>query len=133
MRSLIGPTEERLSSVPACSVRSEGLLDSLPGIDRAMDDDGFIPAGIDIDGRILGTGQWLQCLANLYVRLRAGEQTIPEIACPADSLPAIANDPFFQQTGFTRKVYPEGFTGERICRLCRLQSWSWKPACLRGY
>lgn len=24
--------------------------------------------------------------------------------------------------------YPEGFEGRRICQMCRLQSWSWKPA-----
>ena len=128
VRSLIGPTEECSGILPACSIQTESLLDGLKGIDRAMDDDGFIPAEIDVGGRILGPGQWLQCLARLYVRLRAGEKTSPEIECPADSMPKIADDPFFRQTVFTRPIYPRGFTGERICRLCRLQSWSWKPA-----
>jgi len=133
VRSLIGPTEERSSSVPACSIPTEILLAGLKAIDRAMGDDGFIPAGIDVGGRMLGPGQWLQCLAGLYIRLRAGEQPVPEIACPADSQSAIANAPFFQQTVFTRKIYPGVFTGERICRLARLQAWSWKPACRRNH
>ena len=31
----------------------------------------------------------------------------------------------------SREIYPEGFEGREICRMCRLQSWSWKPA-VRG-
>ena len=132
VRSLIGPTEEPARGVPACSLRTKSLLAGLKDIDRTMDDDSFIPAGIDIGGRMLGPGQWLQCLARLYGRLRAGNGELGEIACPKESLPVIADDAFFRQRVFTRpKLYPEGFTGERICRLCRLQSWSWKPAVLR--
>lgn len=34
---------------------------------------------------------------------------------------------------FTREgSYPEGLTGANICRYCRLQSWSVKPAVRSG-
>ena len=107
------------------------MLESLAGMDRDMDDEGCIPGEINAGGKILGPGQWLQGLAQLFARLRAGGKPVGEIDCPADTMPAIVQDPFFKQKVFTRPVYPKGFTGEKICRLSRLQTWSWKPAVLR--
>ena len=43
-------------------------------------------------------------------------------------LPVVAAEPFFKHETFTREIYPDGFDGRNICKMCRLQSWSWKPA-----
>ena len=135
VRSVLGPTAEVKTGIPAGRLPFAGLLEGLRELDRALDDEACLPADIAAGGRRLGPGQWLQALARLYRTLRSDAGTPPEIDCPADTLPAIADDPFFRQTVFTRPIYPAGFTGERICRLSRLQAWSWKPAVPRprGY
>ena len=130
-RGMLGPVEEYPPARPACRVGAAIMLESLAGMDRDMDDEGCIPGEINAGGKILGPGQWLQGLAQLFARLRAGGKPVGEIDCPADTMPAIVQDPFFKQKVFTRPVYPKGFTGEKICRLSRLQTWSWKPAVLR--
>ncbi len=48
------------------------------------------------------------------------------------SLPETAADPSFTAKEWTRDIYPDGFTGENICRLARLQSWSFRPAVIRN-
>lgn len=41
-------------------------------------------------------------------------------------LPAAASEPAFCEETWTRDIYPDGFTGKNICRLARLQSWSFR-------
>lgn len=43
-------------------------------------------------------------------------------------LPVSAAEPAFSEESWTRDIYPNGFTGKNICRLARLQSWSFRRA-----
>ena len=69
----------------------------------------------------------LQGLRRLYEAARTG-RTLQSVELAGPNLPVIAGEPFFSEETFTRDIYPDGFEGRNICRMCRLQSWSWKPA-----
>lgn len=43
-------------------------------------------------------------------------------------LPVSAEEPEFSRKSWTRDIYPDDFTGKNICRLARLQSWSFRKA-----
>lgn len=136
MRSLLGPVDEReaFSAPEALSFKSVSV--GLTAIDRALDDDGYLPHVIDFDGITFPPGKVLLGIVDIYRCLRA-RRTVPDLVpCVAPDLPAIATDPFFQEDEFQHfsggiSLYPDGFTGARICRLSKLQSWSWKPAVRR--
>ena len=105
-----------------------GALDGAGGfLDRALDGDLSVPSSIEMDGITVGPGQMLQGLLEFYAATRAG-QTLESVKLSGLNLPVIADEPFFSQETFTREIYPEGFEGRNICKMCRLQSWSWKPA-----
>ena len=58
-------------------------------------------------------------------------QRMPEVIAPelyVCDYPESAKDPAFAEETWTRDIYPDGFTGREICRLARLQSWSFRPA-----
>jgi hypothetical protein len=57
-----------------------------------------------------------------------GAVAVQDVTLSGLNLPVIANEPFFTEKTLTKDRYPEGFEGRRICRMCCLQSWSWKPA-----
>jgi hypothetical protein len=103
------------------------MLSSLRRIDRAIDNEQSIPSSIEIAGITVGPGQFLNGLRSLYVatRKKRSPQALP---LSGQNLPVIASEPFFMEKTMTKDRYPEGFEGRRICQMCRLQSWSWKPA-----
>jgi hypothetical protein len=127
MRNVIGPTSPIPERLGEGAVRSSAVLEALRSIDRALDGDQSVPSSAEIDGITVGPGQMLHGLRNLYAAARAGQK--PEsVELSGPNLPIIADESFFMQETFTREIYPEGFEGRNICRMCRLQSWSWKPA-----
>jgi hypothetical protein len=127
MRNLIGPTSPIPDKPEQGDVNSAQMLKSLRLIDRAIDNEQSIPASIKIAGKTVGPGQFLNGLRNLYMatRHKRSPQSLP---LSGTNLPTIANEPFFMEKTLTKDRYPEGFEGRRICQMCRLQSWSWKPA-----
>lgn len=127
MRNIIGPTSLIPERLEDGTERSSSVFKTLRSIDRALDGEQAIPSSIEIDGITVGPGQMLQGLLELYGATRTG-QTLESLRLAGPNLPVIADEPFFVQEIFTREIYPEGFEGRNICKMCRLQSWSWKPA-----
>jgi len=127
MRNVIGPTSLIPEGLGHGVVRSPSVFEALRSIDRTLDDEPSIPCSVEVDGVTVGPGQMLHSLRDLYTAARAG-QTPESVELTGPNLPVIADEPFFAQETFTREIYPEGFEGSNICKMCRLQSWSWKPA-----
>ena len=127
MRNVIGPTSPIPDQPEEFDVNSAEVLKSLRLIDRAIDNEQSIPASIEIAGITVGPGQFLNGLRSLYLATPKNQspQSLPLFD---PNLPVIANEPFFMEKTLTKDRYPEGFEGRRICEMCHLQSWSWKPA-----
>ena len=127
MRNVTGPTAPIPNKPEQGDVSAAEVLKSLRLIDRVIDNEQSIPASIEIAGKTVGPGQFLNGLRSLYVATRKKE-SVQSLTLSGSNLPVIANDPFFMEETLTKDRYPEGFEGRRICQMCRLQSWSWKPA-----
>ena len=127
MRNLIGPTAQLPHGLADGEVRTQTVLQALHTIDRKLDEDLSVPAAVEFGGRAFGPGQTLKGLSDLYVAIRA-EKRPDTVRMAGPNLPGVADEPFFLEETFTRPIYPEGFEGRNICRMARLQSWSWKPA-----
>jgi len=127
MRNVIGPTAPIPEKPGQGDAKASAMLDSLRLIDRTIDNEQSIPSLIDIAGITVGPGQFLNGLRSLYVATRK-KQLPQSLTLSGPSLPVIASEPFFMEKTMTKDRYPEGFEGRSICQMCRLQSWSWKPA-----
>ncbi len=127
MRNLMGPTAQLPHGLADGEVRTQTVLQALHTIDRKLDEDLSVPAAVEFGGRAFGPGQTLKGLSDLYVAIRA-EKRPDTVRMAGPNLPGVADEPFFLEETFTRPIYPEGFEGRNICRMARLQSWSWKPA-----
>ena len=117
-----------------------------PDEDRAVITSNFLQACVLEDGRYdfhdrmssefkcagtyIGPGTALAAATRLLQGM-VGPEDLPEHVAirPKRNLPEAADEAYFQEQAFYREgIYPEGFTGEAICRDCRLQSWSVRPA-----
>ena len=127
MRNVIGPTSPIPEKPGEGEAPTVSVFKSLRLMDRAIDNDQSIPASVEIAGMTVGPGQFLTGLRDLYVATRNGRMP-QSLTLSGDSLPVIADEDFFLQPTLTKDRYPEGFKGRRLCAMCRLQSWSWKPA-----
>ena len=128
VRSLIGPRAPIPEPLPDRTVSSAELWASLTKIDRELDASLAVPSTFTLGSVTVGPGQLLRGLVKAYLAVRA-DQEINPIALTGENLPEIAGEPYFRESVFTRKgIYPDDFTGMKICELCRSQSWSWKPA-----
>ena len=130
MRNVIGPTSPIPEKLGQGNTNSESLLKSLRLIDRAIDNEQSIPSSIEMAGITVGPGQFLNGLRSLYIATRK-KQSPQSLTLAGPNLPVIANEPFFKEKTLTKDRYPKDFEGRKICQLCRLQSWSWKPAVAR--
>lgn len=127
MRNVIGPTAPVPDNPGQVDARASAMLKSLRLIDRAIDNEQSIPSSIEIAGMKVGPGQFLSGLRSLYLATRK-KQRPESLTLFGPNLPVIASEPFFIEKTMTKDRYPEGFEGRSICRMCSLQSWSWKPA-----
>jgi len=129
-RVTLGPVDEPPSDEGKQTVPLSAFLDACRQEDRQIDADGRMSPGLECDGRPVGPGTALGTAAALLLRLIEGERPLGDVSlAPRPALPEIADDPYFQQDTFHRPaIYPDGFTGENICRFCRRQSWTYKPA-----
>jgi len=136
MRNLLGPVRKVPWIEGPINLDVSKMTELLPGIDRNLDDRGYIPSAIDIGGKTIGPGQFLNGLLKIFNYLRAGKKLPKTIICEGNNLPKISQEDFFQQKMFTHnhrgtELYPKGFNGKKICEMCRLQSCSWKPAVMK--
>jgi len=127
MRNVIGPTSPIPEKPGQGYASTTAILKSLPLIDRAIDNEQSVPSSIEIAGLTVGPGQFLKGLRSLYVATRKKQRT-SSLTLDGPNLPVIANELFFMEKTLTKDRYPKGFEGRKICQMCRLQSWSWKPA-----
>lgn len=127
MRNVIGPTAPIPERLEGGVARASSVLKTLRSLDRTLDGEPFVPSSIEIDGWTVGPGQMLHGLRSLYNAARK-KQALESVELSGPNLPVVADEPFFAQEVFTREIYTEGFEGRNICKMCRLQSWSWKPA-----
>ncbi len=133
MRNPLGPLDEFLEISECNTFPTSSLPELLVKTDRQIDDANAIPGIIEHAGEKYGPGQLLNALSKIYLAL-AGSTKLPEmVEVNNQNLPEIGKDDFFQQKILQHKnnggnLYPDGFTGERICEFCLRQSWSWKPA-----
>lgn len=127
LRNVIGPTAPIPETPGQGDANTVAILKSLRLIDRSIDNEQSIPSSIEIDGKTFGPGQFLNGLRSLYLAIRK-KQLPQSLTLSGPNLPVIASEPFFMEETMTKDRYPEGFEGRSICRMCRLQSWSWKPA-----
>ena len=127
MRNVIGPTSPISNMAEKADANTADLLASLQAIDRTIDDAQSVPSSIEVAGATVGPGQLLHGLRCLYMATREN-RSLPTVTLSGVNLPLIADEPFFMEETFTKDSYPEGFEGRNVCQMCRLQSWSWKPA-----
>jgi len=129
-RTVLGPVEEAPENAAPASVRVSTLWRELPRVERELDFRQRLPASLTVRGKTIAPGAALTGMAELARRiLESGEAPPQAVFGPVPDYPAVAAEDYFQETTFTHgDLYPEGFTGAGVCRHCRLQSWSYKPA-----
>ncbi len=123
LRKLIGPTENRTMHENICLQYYE-LQYLVKKINIEMDYSGRMPDVIMCSKGIISHSSFIKTLAEFIIKDRSETITFPV----DNSLPAIANIKYFKAKSWTRPIYPENFSGAEICRQCKLQTWSYKPA-----
>lgn len=137
VRDALGPLSPSLASDSGVTVPVAPFLDALRPLDLRLDDAAITPSDVVADDQVIGPGDFLKLMAMVYLSLESGNAIPESIKTLGVNLPDIAAEPFFQETTFVhsdkdgKSLYPEGFTGEDVCRTRRLQSWTWKPALRR--
>ena len=132
VRRLLGPVDldEPDDVDQTIGVPADDVLGALRTLNRTMDFRPTVPATVQFAGARLPPSCALRGLADLLVRLANWADKPDTIVFDRRTvLPRIASEGYFQEQTFTHgDLYPDGFTGERVCAYCRLQSWSYKPA-----
>ena len=129
VRPLLGPVKE---PVQRQGVKTDGraVINACVRLDHQLDETGYLPASTPVLYVSLGPGTLLRSMARTYLELSAGKEP-PEVLGDLDGpeLPEVSGHEYFQEKTFTHdSLYPDGFTGEQVCRYCLWQSWSLKPA-----
>ena len=134
VRDILGPLHSSSAAMFKQNIPIPLLSGFFRNLDIKLDDNAVVPSDVVLEGMIISPGQFLQLMAKIYL-LIAGNNTFPEsFEVQGDNFPRISTVPFFQQKTLTHydaqgnSLYPEGFTGADICKVCCLQSWTWKPA-----
>jgi len=129
-RKLLGPVS---NSRQGFRERSIAFNELLPAISRVMRDADFyqrIPSAVKIAGSSIPPEAFLLGMAET-INYIAGHRKTPRkvIFKKSPQYPEISGEPYFQENTFVHgNLYPEGFTGKKICRYARMQAWSYKPA-----
>ena len=129
VRPLLGPVKE---PVQRQKVETDGraVINACARLDHQLDETGYLPAGTPVLYVSFGPGTLLRSMARVYLALASGNDP-PEVlgGIEGPELPEVSSHDFFQEKTFTHdSLYPDGFTGEQVCRYSRWQSWSLKPA-----
>ena len=129
LRPLLGPVREPMQRTGVVT-DGRAVLNACPKIDAWLDERGYVPASTPVLYISLGPGTLLRAMARVYLNLQMGntpQETLDGLDGP--ELPEASNHEYFQEKTFTHgDLYPDGFTGEQVCRYSLWQSWSLKPA-----
>ena len=129
-RDLLGPVSET-AATSSFAISTSTLLKNILRINREIDFTRQLPAQIQIESTLMSTaGLLAACVAILAALL--GRRSLDAVHTVhvdmQKKLPHIATHSYFWQETFTKPSYPDNFTGQNICKACRLQSWTYKPA-----
>ena len=130
LRLGLGPVDDPARPDEDREVTTGDFLRACALEDGRYDLHGRMSSGFECAGAHIGPGTALVAAARLLLDL-VGPEGLPEqvVVRPKRNLPEAADEAYFQEQTFYREgIYPDGFTGEAICRHCRLQSWSVRPA-----
>lgn len=129
VRPLLGPVAEPVQRSGVVT-EARALVNACMKLDWELDESGRLPAATPVLYVSLGPGTMLRALARTYLELVAGREPPVHLdGVDGPELPVVAGHEYFQEQTFTHgELYPDGFTGEQVCRYCRWQSWSFKPA-----
>lgn len=130
LRFRLGPVYNPAPPDEDQAVITSNFLQACVLEDERYDFHDRMSSGFKCAGIYIGSGTALAAAARLLQGM-VGPEDLPEHVAirPKKNLPEAADEAYFQEQTFYREgVYPEGFTGEAICRDCRLQSWSVRPA-----
>ncbi len=133
-RDLLGPVEDPAPAGPA-AFSAARLLEAARRVNRELDYYRRLPASVDLAGAALPPGGFIQAGAAWIEAARqgrAGADWPGRAEAAAPLLPRMAAHPYFAEETFTRRSYPEGFTGRAVCGACRRQSWTYKPAQIKS-
>ncbi len=130
-RSPLGPVEDIPENPGNYSIPAGALFERMKFVDQELDFYGRMPSAIKINGKDTPPGMCLFAFAEILIQIIDSATPDSIVFKPAPDLPKIAEQPYFQAEEFAREIYPEGFTGKKICKDCRLQSWTYKPAKLK--
>jgi len=129
-RLMLGPVSDPPQREEAAAIETEEFLRACVIESKRVGFYGRVSSSFECASRVFGPGTTLAAAAPLLLALvESGAVPNAVVASPKPNLPEAAKEPYFQEDTFVHgHLYPEGFTGENICRYCRLQSWSVKPA-----
>jgi len=121
VRRLLGPVAEAKPMKSALTVTSENLARAARELEAQMR--GRMPESIEVAGTSVPPAAFFVAMARA-IRGGAGEVVID----PAVPGPAAAELPVFTDIQFRWACFAEGFAGENLKRLARLQAWTYKRA-----
>ena len=124
VRRIIGPLEDPLTTQTAAKVASPAFAEICRRIDQQIDDSHAVPGSIDHESIRFGPGSWLRAMAAFVLQAEAEEIGVE----PGSEYPAVVADEFFKERDIRWGYYSKQFTGEKILRDIRAQSWSAAPA-----
>ena len=129
-RQPLGPTESVVASTGAHHMATDEVLHAMRKLDQQVSFYRRLPAAIDLGGSTkVPLGATLRAMAGLLEQLALPGTRPKRVAFgEAPDCPSIAAESYFREDRFTKASYPEGFTGGNLCRQCRLQSWTYRPA-----
>lgn len=133
VRPLLGPVTEPVERTGVVT-DARALINACGRLDYELDESGRLPAATPVLYVSLGPGTMLRAMARTFLELAARREP-PVVLDGLDGpeLPEVSQHEYFAEQTFTHgELYPDGFTGERLCRYCRWQSWSLKPAVERA-
>jgi len=129
-RRLLGPVENFKGTFREVNLRSRQILAVVPQLERDVDFYQRVPSVINIGNVNIPPESFLAGIAEIVKYIAVHNKLPGEIALKKLlKYPEISLQPYFQEKTFVHNdLYPEGFTGEKICRYSMMQSWSYKPA-----
>jgi len=134
VRGLLGPKELSPSDVPSGTTSSEVVLEACREVDRTCTEEGAVPSEVKLGTGKVGPNSFLQAALQVLRKvLKDGPPSEVRVK-PVPELPAISEHPAFRNYRFrdTWSIFPEEFEGRNVLDTVRLQTWSVKPAVLKG-
>ena len=131
VRKLLGPTAI-MTQGEKTKVSLNNLQNKLKRYEAEMDFFGAIPHVLEICGKKITPGDLRLLLLKFLSQISRGIRIDELITiCPGQVNPDISSQTPFCDKNWTRDIYPESFSGHRICAMAANQGWTFKPIKLK--